>query len=257
MNIHLYRARRTLLKHLVPEFVWPKSVLIDGAEIKVRNAPYSFGVKRILRLGEYELDERKFISDILQPGDVVVEMGGSIGILTAIIAEKVGSSGFVVSVEASVKLAEYSRTWLESGNNVKVLVGFGFPVWELKHPIEIQKFEEKWGSMSGRLTFRTGSSAGRAGSNEATQPVYDLSTLSEYCGRPPTTLVVDIEGSERIICSQQPEFPQSLRNLLIELHPDMYGPDTKEEIIRRLEEDGFRKLANQGNVFLFTRSPTG
>jgi Protein-L-isoaspartate(D-aspartate) O-methyltransferase (PCMT) len=257
MNILLYRSRRTLLKLLIPEFVWPKSVLIDGAEIKVRNTPYSFGVKRVLKLGEYELDERRLLSNILQPGDVVVEMGGSIGILTAIIAEKVGSSGFVTSVEASVKLAEYSRTWLESGNNVRVLVGFGFPVWELKHPIEIQKFEEKWGSMSGRLTFRTGRSAGRAGSNEPSHAVYDLRKLSEYGKRPPTTLVVDIEGSERIICSQKPEFPQSLRNLLIELHPDIYGSNTKEEIVRRIEEEGFRKLANQGNVFLFTRSPTG
>lgn len=256
MNILLYRVRRTLLRVLVPEFVWPKSVLIDGAQIQVRNTPYSFGVKRVLKLGEYELQERRLLSTIVQPGDVVVEMGGSIGILTAIIANKVGRSGFVISVEASVKLTEYSRTWLESGNNVKVLVGFGFPVWQLQHPIEIQKFEEKWGSMSGRLTFNTASLATRDRSSKPSHPLYDLRALSEFAKRPPVTLVVDIEGSEGIICSQKPEFPRSLRNLLIELHPEIYGENTKNEIIGRIEEDGFRKVADHGNVFLFTRAST-
>src|SRR4051812_33865047 len=123
MNILWYRIRRTLLKRLVPEFVWAKSVLIDGAEIRVRNAPYSFGIKRVLSVGNYEMDERRLLAKIIQPGEVVVEMGGSIGILTAIIAQKVGPSGFVVSVEASVNLSGYSRTWLETGNNVKVVTG--------------------------------------------------------------------------------------------------------------------------------------
>ena len=244
------------MKLLVPEIVWPKTVSIDGAEIKVRNAPYTFGIKRVLKRGDYEVDERKFLSDILKPGEVVVEMGGSIGIVTAVIAKKVGPSGYVISVEASQKLAQYSRTWLESGNNVKVLVGFGFPVWEVTHPIEIQKFEEKWGSMSGRLTFRAGPAPHIAGSNKARQVVYDLRTLSAFFPRPATTLVCDIEGSEQIISSQKPEFPQTLRNLLIELHPEIYGPEIKQEIIRRLEADGFRSVGHQNNVFWFTRSDT-
>jgi hypothetical protein len=227
--------------------------LIDGARIAIRNAPYSFGVKRVLKRGEYELEERSLLSNILQPGDVVVEMGGSIGILTAIIAARVGSSGFVTSVEASAKLTAYSRTWLESGNNVKVLVGFGFPVWEVRGPIAIQKFEQKWGSMSGRVTFTTSSASTSDGTTAPGHPLYDLRTLSAFAKQPAVTLVVDIEGSERIICSQKPEFPPSLRNVLIELHPGMYGEETKQEIIKRIEDDGFKKLTNEGNVFLFTR----
>ena len=243
------------MRFLVPEFVWPKCVFIDGARITIRNAPYSFGVKRVLKLGEYEFEERRLLANILHPGDVVVEMGGSIGILTAIIAAKVGTSGFVVSVEASAKLTEYSRTWLEAGNNVKVLVGCGFPVWDLKHPIAIQNFEQKWGSMSGRVTFSTAPVATTNERNQPGLPVYDLRTLSAFAKQPPVTLVVDIEGSESIMCSQKPEFPQSLRNLLIELHPGMYGEDAKTEIIRRIEEEGFKQLATEGNVFLFTRVP--
>lgn len=253
MNVLLYRLRRTLLRTLVPEFVWPRTVLVDGVEIRVRNAPYSFGVKRVLKRGEYELDERKLLTSILRPGDVVVELGGSIGILTAIIASKVGGSGFVISVEASAKLTEYSKTWLEAGNNVKVLTGFGFPVWQMNLPIEIQKFEEKWGSMSGRVTFSTSGVATRDDRVTSSHPVFDMRTLSAFAKRPPVTLVADIEGSESILCSQKPDFPPSLRTLLIELHPEMYGETSKREIIRRIEEDGFEKVTEQGTVFLFVR----
>ncbi len=254
MNFVLYKVRSTLLRTLVPEFVWPKHVVIDGAKIRVRNAPYSFGVKLALKRGqEYEDQERRLLSDMLEPGDVVIEMGGSIGVLTAIIAEKVGKSGFVISVEASVKLTDYSKTWLESGNNVRVVVGFGFPVWELKEPVEIQKFEEDWGSMSGRVTFQTGSLAKRDTSNEGKQPLFDLRALARFSERPPTALVADIEGSESVIADQRPEFPRSLRNVLIELHPEIYGEETQKKIIRRIEEDGFRQLAREGNVFRFAR----
>jgi hypothetical protein len=254
MNLLLYRLRRTLLRVLVPEFVWPRRVVLDGVSIRVRHAPYSFGVKLVLTRGEYEVDERRVLLNILQPGDVVVEMGGSIGILSAIIAEKVGKSGFVVSVEASATLTGYSRTWLESGNNVRVITGFGFPVWRLQHSVDIQKFEEKWGSMSGRVTFNVTGSATDDRPGRPSHPLYDVKALSEYAPRPPGTLVVDIEGSERIICSQKPEFPPSLRNLLIELHPEIYGDSTMTAIIGRIEEEGFVKVGEQGNVFHFTRS---
>lgn len=253
MNIWLYRVRRTLLRVLVPEFVWPERVRLDGASIRVRHAPYSFGVKLILKRDEYELDERRFLADILRSGDVVVEMGGSIGILTAIIAARVGPTGFVVSVEASPTLTAYSRTWLEAGGNVKVLTGFGFPVWELQHSVEIQEFEEKWGSMSGRVSFSVGDAA--APPAPAARPLFDVKTASASAGRPPVALVVDIEGSESILCSQAPSFPPSLRHVLIELHPGMYGEQKKADIAERISGDGFVPVAQEGNVILFSRSP--
>ena len=249
MNQLAYRVRRTLLRALVPEFVWPEHVVLDGARIKVRHAPYSFGVKKILARDAYELDERKFLSQVLKPGDVVLEMGGSIGIVTAIIAARVGPSGFVVSVEASQSLTAYSRGWLEAGGNVKVVTGFGFPVGRLERSVEIRKFEENWGSMSGRVTFEV-----KDGANGSAAPLYDLERLAALAPRPPVALVADIEGSESILREQRPGFPPSLRTVLIELHPDMYGEAAMQDIIRRIEAEGFRAAGRQGNVFLFERA---
>jgi hypothetical protein len=68
--------------------------------------------------------------------------------------------------------------------------------------------------------------------------------------------VVDIEGSEQIIASQPPAFPPGLRNLLIELHPHMYGENVQAAIIRRLEDEGFAREAQEGTVYLFRRPAT-
>ncbi|MDH3267750.1 MAG: hypothetical protein OEM46_02730, partial [Ignavibacteria bacterium] len=50
--------RRYILKFVVPEFIWPEYIIIDNAKIKLQGAPYSFGIKLILKKGEYELPER-------------------------------------------------------------------------------------------------------------------------------------------------------------------------------------------------------
>ena len=253
MNHLVYRIRRTLLRTLVPEFVWPRHVTIDGARVRVRNAPYSFGVKRVLARGEYEVDERRLLASLVAPGDVVIEMGGSIGVLTAVIAQRVGPAGCVVSVEGSQELTRYSRTWLETLGNVRVVTGFAFPVWRLERRVAIERFEEKWGSMSGRLTFQVTDEQGADAASNGGAPLFDVETLAGMAGRPPVTLVVDIEGSEQIVASQPPRFPASLRNLLIELHPHMYGEDVQAAIIRRIEDEGFAREAQEGTVYLFRR----
>jgi hypothetical protein len=40
-----YNIRRKVLKTIVPEFIWPQAVVLDGASIPVRGMDYSFGVK--------------------------------------------------------------------------------------------------------------------------------------------------------------------------------------------------------------------
>jgi len=76
---------------IVPEFVWPKEATIDGVNFKIRNTPYSFGTKRGLKTGNYEVSERKLLKAQIKPGDNIIEMGGSIGVLTAILGNYTGT----------------------------------------------------------------------------------------------------------------------------------------------------------------------
>lgn len=245
----LDNLRRNILKFVVPEFVWPRDIIIDNAKIKLRGAPYNFGIKLSLKKGEYEGPERNLIRSYNLNGEVIIEMGGSIGILTAILANKVGNNGKVISVEASQRISSYSRRWLEKNQNTKMITGFGFPVAEVKVMIDIMKFDESGNSLEGQVIYKT---TNKGLTNDSS--VYDIQKISSLYNIKPTVLVVDIEGSEKIILDQKPNFPSTIKLILIELHSNLYGESNKLEIINRIIAEGFFMKANEGNVFLFERS---
>ena len=150
----IYRFRRGILKKIIPEFVWPKTITMDNAEIPVRGMPYSFGVKRILSKGIYEDSERSLVKDVIKKGDHIIEFGGSIGIMAAVMNEIVTNEGFIISVEASKKLAASSRSWLEPRGNIKILAGIGFPVWEVPLKYHNINFLDDGNSLGGRVDWR-------------------------------------------------------------------------------------------------------
>jgi FkbM family methyltransferase len=254
LRTSFYSARRRILETLVPERVWPETVSIDGVNIQLRGAPYSFGVKRILKSGQYELPERKLADGILVPGMTVIEMGSSIGILTAVMAERVGETGTIVAVEASEKLTRYSRTWLEKAGVVKVVCGYGFPVWEVPKGLDVGSFDSDTGSLGGTVNFTVDPTQSFVSSNGT--EVLDLKTL---CGRfslTPDALVIDVEGSERLLISCAPRLPLSVQHILIELHPWLYagGNRDMELIANSIRADGFELQEAIGSVHHFRRA---
>ena len=100
-----HKLRRNLLTIFTPEFVWPEYVNIDGVHIKVRNEPYSFGIKLSLTKKLYEGPERNLLKNENLVGENIIEFGSSIGVLSAILAKKVGDKGRVISVEASERIS--------------------------------------------------------------------------------------------------------------------------------------------------------
>jgi len=253
LRINYYVTRRRILRTLVPEFVWPGLVNIDGVDIKLRGAPYSFGVKTLLRSGEYELAERMLANRILGPGMTVIEMGSSIGILTAVIAKCVGETGTVVAVEASEELTGYSRTWLEKDGIVKVVCGYGFPVWEVPAGLVVGSFNSDTGSLGGTVGFEITPSPSLVSPNGA--EILDLQTLCERFTLVPDVLVLDIEGSESMLMLCEPRIPLTVQHLLIELHPSLYagGKRDMELIVNSIRDDGFELQETIGDSHHFRR----
>lgn len=243
-----FSMRRIFLKTFIPEFFWPKEVILNLVPIKIRNAPYSFGVKRSLVKGEYEKYERLLISKRIKPGEIIFEFGGSIGVLTSILAENVGPKGMIISIEASEAITNYSKIWLEKEPNIKVVNGFGFPVNKLLNKINVENFDESGGTLGGKLTYSL------SGNLEAeSQNVYDLNKLINKFGVIPNILVIDIEGSEKILVDQTPMFPAEIRMILIELHPYIYGQICMLSIIESINSEGFSLIESNADVFLFER----
>lgn len=254
MNLlnQLLVVRRFLLRRIVPEFVWPETVSIDGVNIKVRGQPYSFGVKRCLVQDAYEMPERRLLQRFIKPGMQVLEMGGSIGILAAVVSDKVGPTGRLVSIEADADIASYSTTWLEQSGQTKVLVGFAFPVWELDKAVAVAGFDTASGSLGGTVKL----SRGEADVVEGNGSIWDISRVCRETGLQPDVLICDIEGAESVLLDTGPQLPQSIAHVLIEIHPHLIpgGDKDVERICNTIESEGFELREIVGMSYWFART---
>lgn len=233
------------------------SVDIDGATIPVRHQPYSFGVKRLLSFSkEYESAERELSGTFLTPGMHVIEMGTSIGVVSAVAAQRIGSGGMLVTVEADERLAAHSRSWLEGHTSpVKVLTGCAFPVWRLPTGFQVVDFDAGKGSLGGIVNFSLEDSQVRASSSDDANTVWDVERICSNYMPFPNALIIDIEGSEFVMTLFDLDFPRSIEFVLIELHPHLYpeGTRTQEAIISRILEAGYELTQNMRDTYLFNR----
>lgn len=239
------KLRRAVLKFLVPESVWPRSVLVGTVEVALRGTPYSFGIKRLLSKDpdSYERAERTFLTH-LRPDDHVIEYGSSIGILTALICEQV-PQGKVISVEASSSLIDYSRTWLSRYPQLTQIHAAAFPINER---IELNfSFDDADGSLGGMVSYE------KSVPTASSLNTFFISDAGEIDGFQPTVLIVDIEGSEDIILSEPMNLPPSIDRIMIELHSFIYGREIEQKIIARIQEQGFELDSRVESVHYFTK----
>ncbi len=243
----ILEVRRVLLKYLVPEFVWPRQVFIDGVAFNVRNTPYSFGIKYLFtrRPEVYEQAERSFLSSI-EPGDRVLELGSSIGILTRLIRERTGPAGSVLAVEASSKLTSYSRTWLEQFPNVRIVNKYAFPVHR-NIPLSFS-FNDLKGSLGGSVNFGSDVNDGKR------SDTFFIEDGEKEFNFYANILICDIEGSEVTLLQAEASLPAYLQKIIIELHPDIYSENTAFQIIVKLEAFGFKLQASLHSVYYFQRN---
>jgi FkbM family methyltransferase len=61
----------------------------------------------LIRYGEFSELEGQFLCSLVQPGDVVVEVGSNIGALTIPLAQRVGLHGKVIAIEAQPAIFQY------------------------------------------------------------------------------------------------------------------------------------------------------
>lgn len=249
VTLGLLSLRRRFLRSVIPQAYWPEAVVIDGVEVAVRAAPYSVGVKRMLVRGTYEAPERSLVRRAIRSGDVVVEFGGSIGILAAVMSEIVGPKGQVVSIEASERLCSYSRTWLAP--NVNVIAGFGFPLEQVPTGMRVNAFCDDRGSLGGRLAYDLGGDPETPDSD-----IWDVGRVAVATGVEPTVLVVDIEGSELTLGDARASIRPQIRELIIELHPHLYprGSSDQRRIQQRIEGFGFELRDQIESSFWYSRA---
>ena len=221
---------------------------MDGLQFPLRGLPIPAKKKRHLRRGDYELAERILISKLVLPGMRVLELGASLGIISTFIARQIGKSGALLSVEADKSLLPYWETNLKNnGLSGKCANALVCPTWNGDVPdhlssIQFQPCDDK---LSGRA--KTSTDGGVA------VPWKTAGKLCEENAFEPTALVVDIEGTETVWTEGDPGFPESVRLIIAEFHPQYSGTELAARSAQSVIDQGFRLCGYQNHVLAFSR----
>jgi FkbM family methyltransferase len=220
------RILRKLFNWLAYQYrVVRRSIIsIEGIRIRV-GRHMSRRVERSLSKGSYEREELRLIREVLSPGDVVLEIGAGLGLVSAFCAKRLGSAR-VFAFEADPDLEPCIReTYALNG---------------VEPTLEMCAI----GSRSGRVVLYRDKhfiSSSVARRRVGAKPVeVPGKALNYVVGKvQPSVLVVDAEGAERELFDQA-ELP-SVKKIVLELHERVIGPAGTEQVRRNLVGMGFKE----------------
>lgn len=183
-----------------------------GLRIDTSSPRVSRRVKAGLLLGSYESAEVRFVKRYLPEDADVLELGGSIGVVTCLIRRKIKPDRKVVTVEADPVLAKILR------NNMR-----------LNDCSDVEVVEAAIDYGGSEVSFAVGESAeqGRVGGRGRmiTVPTTNLSSLTAAYGFADFCIVSDIEGAEWNVLEYEKDVLENARLIIIETH---YVPEHGE-----------------------------
>jgi len=238
-----------LLKTKRPLFSrWPEQVELEGIKIPLKNSPFDPKTRRRLMRGSYETAERELVQQHIKPGDQVLELGASAGVVTCFLSRQIGPKGRLVCVEANVRLKAPFETQLDlNGAQAVWINALCCPLWQDQVPDRIaqQAFQPSEQTLSGRAV--AGSGSGNI------TPWLTAVAICRQTQLEPSALVIDIEGSEAVWSEYAPSLPASIRLVLAEFHPHLIGSRVVGQALQAVLEEGFVVSALRGNVVALAR----
>lgn len=230
------RLRIEGIEALLRTMAGSMEIVIPGRGIRV---PWDAGLPAqlayYLAIGDYEHHDLDFADEFVSAGDMVMELGGGVGITGVALGRASGTR--VVVVEANPDLHDrIGRTFAANGCEVEIVAaaaagGAGSRDFHIAG-------NYWWSSLNPREGGRT--------VEVATVPLVDL--LARHR---PTVLAIDIEGEERSLVGTTLDEP--LHTVLIEIHTPDIGTAQTGEIVSWLGDQGFRMRDVRANSWAFTR----
>jgi FkbM family methyltransferase len=199
-------------------------ITIEGVRIRV-GRHMSRRVERALSRGGYERQQLQLIGALLTPGDVVVEVGAGLGLVSTFCAQRVGSRR-VFAFEADPDLEPCIRETYDLN--------------EVEPTLDMCAV----GARAGRVTIYrdkhlVSSSVGRR--RAGTRPVEVPGKALNYVVQRfrPTLLIIDAEGAGRQLFDGA-ELPTVTR-IVLELHDRVIGAQGTDRVRDTLAKLGFKE----------------
>lgn len=204
-------------------------------------------VARRLRKDMYETPEVAALSDVIRPGDRLLELGSGIGFISSFIARNFDID-HITCIEANPRLCAYiDRVHAANGvgnATVRNAVALSdFALWPDGDKVPFYLTEPFWSSAM---------SPPKRG--DATKILVNAVRLSDLVEEvTPTVIICDIEGGECGLfeaCTLA-----GVRHISLELHTRVYGGSGVRKVFDDLHRHGFfyHQKGSRGDVVLFER----
>ena len=199
----------------------------------------------LVRGRPYEAPEADMVRRYLKPGTPVIELGGCVGVISALIRDQIGPDARHIVVEASPELApvceDNATRGVKPGRTEVVTAAIDY-------------------SGAPTVSFSTGRTAHAghveaAGKGQITVPALRLSDLAGRLPDGPFALVSDIEGAELAMFAQDTAVLQRIDLLILETHPRDYPQHDADltRMLAQITQAGLHQVAQMKNVFCYRR----
>jgi len=220
-----YFSKRAKEKWFTPIKDPIRQVNYHGVILNIENLPT--GMQEKIIKGLYEVKEVKILPNLISSEDKVLEIGGAVGFLS-LYCKKILGVKELVTIEANPKTAEYFLKNYKINNTIPNLIQVALApedgeiefhvspmFWEDSLILNINKEGKEVIKVNG-IRFEN---------------------LIKKCGIIPTALIIDIEGAEQYINTDQ--IPATVKKILIEIHPKIIGARKAFSFLENLIIKGF------------------
>jgi FkbM family methyltransferase len=205
-----------------------------------------FVFKRLLMQGRYEESERKLVEKYLDPNLPVVELGGSIGVISALIGSRLEDGVPHRIVEANPAVVDICRQNATSarkpGSTTVVNAAIAYDVEEVTfHASANVHMSKVADGPEGNVSVTTTS---------LVEQVEAIGAKEGY------TLVADIEGMEYEMFEREASALSGCRLAIVEIHPEAFEMAGKQvgDFCGLVRKAGFRHLETIDNTIAFEKS---
>jgi FkbM family methyltransferase len=199
-------------------------------------------IERALAKGHYEGTEVEMACGLVRPGDCVLELGAGLGVVSASIRHKT-DAGRIVCFEANPRLIPYIQRVhaLSDAAGIELRNAVVLPAPD-SDTIAFHLHEDMWASAL----------SDAAADNAVETVLVATERLSDVFSEiAPDVLVMDIEGAETDIL--EAEDLGSVKRMVVELHPDRYGPSGLSRALAAIDMHGFKHTEHNRTVYAFQR----
>jgi FkbM family methyltransferase len=215
-------------------------VRVDSCTFRVSHAAIATATKSLFLLDGYERAEREILKKYLNRSHAVIELGGSVGVVACVTNKLLTDRHKHVVVEANPDLigvltANRNRNGCLFTVLNRALAYGGNETTFYQDPAEF---------LGSSVQLRT--------ERPVRVATISLRRIIDEYGFDTCTLVCDIEGGEMELVRHESRVLQDhVETIIVEIHGWRVGHDQAEEMIRTLEQIGFRCLCEQDATYVF------